>query len=144
MVNDFGRGQKTYMKLRREMETIRWIFEQIDVPEWWYSFDDSRENTLCFTLERDGIHTFIPERGEKKGELVFNSWYDAIRDAAKSFEPRYTDAIMKASDLVLRGEMKPPIGVSRIAAKVSARKKRPLSRSALKRRYAETREKARA
>lgn len=130
------------MKLRREMETIRWIFEQIDVPEWWYSFDVPRDNTLCFVLERDGIHTFIPERGEKKGELVFRSWYDAIRDAAQSFEPRYTKAIMQASDLVREEEIRSR--ATEVAARAVKQRQRMKNRSIQRKKHIRTREKARA
>ena len=89
------------------MDTIRWIFEQINVPQWWYSFEDPRENTLCFLLDGDGIHTFVLERGEKKSERIFHNWYDAITDAAQSFEPQYTNAVIDASDMVRKGDVMP-------------------------------------
>lgn len=142
MVNGFGRGQSTYITPKKELGTIRYIFEQIDVPERWYSFDTPRENTLCFTQEEDGIHTFICERGQKTGEQVFQSWYDAIRDAAQSFEPRYTDAVMHASELVHMEEMMSQEVKDAIrAVKGRQRMKR---RSMPRRRNTAAREKARA
>lgn len=101
MVSTDGRRQKSYL-----IATIKKILKQAKVPPRWYSINKPIDNRVCIVLENDGIHVFIPERGERTGEQIYNNWYFAIVDIADCFELQYTQSIKRIAAVTLIKEVR--------------------------------------
>lgn len=102
MVTSNSRGYGT--QLRR----IKAIFEDAGVPKHWYSINEPFDCRISIVPELDGIHVFIPERGERVGEQTYDHWYDVIAAASQSFGPRYQKAVMDIADRIKKIEAQIP------------------------------------
>ncbi len=78
---------------RQGTSIIQKILKKAQVPPTWYSIAKPFECRLSVTDEKDGIHVFIPERGERIGENIHHDWYEAIKDIADYVGPKYKKAI---------------------------------------------------
>lgn len=77
------------------VEYIADVLRKAEVPQKWYSIGQAVEARICAIEYADGIHVFIPERGSREGEKVYQNWREALTDMAQSFEPSYTDKIIE-------------------------------------------------
>ena len=84
-----------------QMSKIRQILEEVELPKVWYSIDKPEECRISIICENDGIHVFVPERGDKTGERVYTDWYNVIKDVANSVELKYTEKIIKIAQKYL-------------------------------------------
>ena len=83
------------------IKKIKQILEEAKLPKRWYSINKPTENRLSIMNESDGIHVFVPERGDKTGEHIYTDWYNVIEDVANSVELKYTKKIMKIAQKYL-------------------------------------------
>lgn len=80
-------------RYKPQIKTIASILRDAEVPSYWYSIDVPVDGRISIMGDDDGIHVFIPERGQRTGEKIYTDWYDALMDAADSFELKYTEKI---------------------------------------------------
>ena len=83
------------MSYKEQIERVQQILEEARVPKFWYSIGEPQECRISIIDEDDGIHVFIPERGDKTGERIYTHWYNVIIDVANSFELKYTEKVFK-------------------------------------------------
>ncbi len=90
---------------KSHLAKIRKILVDANVPQRWYSINKPVDNRLCIALQQDGIHIFIPERGERTGERIYHEWYKAIMDVADCFELKYTERVKSLAHRLLIKEI---------------------------------------
>ena len=90
---------------RQGTSIIQKILKKAQVPPTWYSIAKPFECRLSVTDEKDGIHVFIPERGERIGENIHHDWYEAIKDKADGCNSLLimVNPIADTSELSLKG-----------------------------------------
>ena len=89
-------------KLNEELNKVKQVLEEAQVPKFWYSIDTPAESRISIICKDDGIHVFIKERGQIEGEKIYTYWYDIVKDVANSFELKYTEKVMNIAQKYLR------------------------------------------
>ena len=91
MVSTITRRSESPIKI------IESVLKKAGIPQHWYSIAKPFECRTSIIQQDDGLHVFIPERGERVGEQVFQDWFDAVVCIANNFELSATNRLMRVA-----------------------------------------------
>jgi len=90
-------------RCQAQVKTIQKVLIMAEIPVFWYSINKPLEGRLC--IDTDNVfHLYIWERGEKRGEEVFDNWVDLLKAFADRIELGYTQKLNSAIDFELLRE----------------------------------------
>lgn len=82
-------------RCQAQVKTIQKVLIMAEIPVFWYSINKPLEGCLC--IDTDNVfHLYIWERGEKRGEEIFDNWVDLLKAFADRVELVYTQKLNSA------------------------------------------------
>ena len=82
-------------RCQAQVKTIQKVLIMAEIPVFWYSINKPLEGRLCIDTD-NFFHLYIWERGEKRGEEIFDNWVDLLKAFADRIELGYTQKLNSA------------------------------------------------
>ena len=85
-------------RLQSCVNEINEILEEAKIPKYWYSVDHPVDDKINITVENDGIHVFMRDRGKRDEESIRDTPYEALEIVANNLEAKYEYQLKKVID----------------------------------------------
>lgn len=92
---------KLCLPIQTEYKVLQLVIDSSGIPDYEYSFDEYREDTLCFCIDNDQIKMYIPERNNIISEFSCRTFEEMVDYLGRNEWARFGSSLTTIKDILL-------------------------------------------